>query len=297
MSPLISVVIPVFNRSAELRRALESLERQTLRDFEVVICDDGSTEDIQAVLAFFDRKLSMSYLRIENSGGPARPRNVATGVARGKWIAFLDSDDWWDDDRFEIVSVQLGDHIDILYHPLRIVRGKNVGATPERRAVIGEPFFGDALRHFALVGNPIANSAAVVRRDCLMKVGGICEDPLLVSVEDFDTWLRLLAIGARLHYLDRVLGSYWIGSDGISKFSRKQIDRLVFLFDRNLPLLNPDLRRVAAACHNYRIGSLLIQIGGNNLLAREYLIRADGLPQMAMRVKRMLKLLLTFVTR
>lgn len=297
MTPLISVVIPVFNRSAELRRALESLDRQTLRDFEVVICDDGSTEDIPAVVAFFENKLSIRYLRIENSGGPARPRNAAIGVARGKWIAFLDSDDWWDDDRLEVVSVELGDHVDILYHPLRVVRAKNMRATRERRAVIGEPFFGDALRHFVLVGNPIANSACVVRRDSLMKVGGISEEPSLVSVEDFDTWLRLLVFGARLNYLNRVLGSYWIGSDGISTFSRKQIDRLIFLFERNLPLLNPDLRRVAEACHSYRVGSLLIQIGENNLLAREYLMRADRLPWMVMRVKRMLKILLTFVPR
>ena len=82
MTPQISVVIPVYNRSWELRRALESLARQTTKNFEVVVCDDGSAEDIRAVVTTFEHQLDVQYQRIENSGGPARPRNVAIGLAR-----------------------------------------------------------------------------------------------------------------------------------------------------------------------------------------------------------------------
>lgn len=293
MMPRISVVIPVYNRSWELRRALESLARQTERNFEIVVCDDGSTEDIRAVLEPFESQIEVRYQRIENSGGPARPRNVAINLARGEWIAFLDSDDWWDDDRMEVVGAELGDDVDILYHSLRVVSAAGLTRTLERRPVIGEPLQGDALRHLALFGNPVPNSAAVVRRSLLMKIGGICEDRAIVAVEDFDTWLRLVEARAQMRFLDQVLGSYWIGEDGISAFSRRQIDRQIALFERHAPRFSPDLRCLAEACHNYAIGSLLLQLGGNHQQAREYLLRARALPSFEMRVKRWLKLAMT----
>lgn len=292
MTPRISVVIPVYNRSSELRRALESLARQTERQFEVVVCDDGSTQDIRAVLAPFESQLDVRYQRIENSGGPARPRNVAISLASGEWIAFLDSDDWWDDGRMAAVSAALGDDVDFLYHPLRVVTAEGLTRTPERRARIGESLRSEALRHMALFGNPVPNSAAVVRRSMLMQIGGICEDPAIVA-EDFDTWLCLAEAGARMRFLNEALGSYWVGEDGISVFSHRQIDGQIALFKRHAPRFSPDLRCVAEACHNYAIGSLLLQLGGNHKQARGYLLRARELPSLEMRVKRWLKLAMT----
>lgn len=294
MTPRISVVIPVYNRSRELHRALESLACQTVRDFEVVVCDDGSTEDIRAVLAPFEGRFDVRYQRIENSGGPARPRNVAIGMARGEWIAFLDSDDWWDDKRLAVVGVELGADVDLLYHSLRVVTAIGLTRTLERRAVIGDPLQGPGLRHLALFGNPVPNSAAVVRRSLLMQIGGICEDRSIVAVEDFDTWLRLLESGARIRFLDQVLGSYWIGEDGISTFSRRQIDRQVALFERHLPRFSAELRVEAEACHNYSIGAQLLQLGGSHNLARQYLMQARNLPSLSMRLKRLMKLAMTF---
>lgn len=172
MTPLISIVIPVYNRSWELRRALDSLLRQTTRNFEIIVCDDGSSEDIQAVVQPFRDQLDLQYVRIANSGGPARPRNVAISHARGAWIAFLDSDDWWDAERMAVVSTALEGDVDLLYHPLRVVRAPGLKRTRERRQVIGEAPRGDVLRHMFLFGNPVPNSAAVVRRSCLAQLGG-----------------------------------------------------------------------------------------------------------------------------
>lgn len=293
MTPRISVVIPVYNRSWELHRALESLARQTVRDFEVVVCDDGSTEDIRAVLAPFENKIDLRYQRIENSGGPARPRNIAIGLARGEWIAFLDSDDWWDDARLAVVGAALSDEVDFLYHPLRVVTAPGLIRTAERRTVIGDPLRDEALRHLAMYGNPVPNSAAVVRRHLLVQIGGICEDRAIVA-EDFDTWLCLIEAGARIRFLSQVLGCYWVGEDGISAFSRRQIDGQIALFERHIERFSPDLRVLAQACHNYAIGSMLLQLGESRQQARKYLLQARALPSLAMQAKRWLKLVKTF---
>jgi glycosyltransferase involved in cell wall biosynthesis len=290
VTPLISVVIPVFNRREELRRALESLARQTYQSFEVVVCDDGSSEDIPGVLAAFASQLTIVSLRIPNSGGPARPRNTAISAAAGEWIALLDSDDWWDEGRLDVVRVHLTDSVDLLYHPLRVVRGPGVVMSPERRQVLGESLQGDALRHFALLGNPIPNSAVVVRKSVVQAIGGMLEDRELVAVEDFDTWMRLAESGARFHFLNQVLGSYWIGADGISAFSMRQIERLIAVFNRHVDRFDTAYREQARACHHYRIGSMLLQLGQDPKAAHGYLLSATPLPTAALTLKRWIKL-------
>lgn len=292
MTPLISVVIPVYNRREELRRALESLASQTMHDFEVIVCDDGSTDDIRAVMAPFDHRIDFQYQRIENSGGPARPRNVAIGVARGEWISFLDSDDWWDDNRIEVITGELHHDIDFLYHNLRVVNASDLSRARERRTVIGEPLRCEALRHMALFGNPVPNSTAVVRRSLLEKIGGVCEDRAIVAVEDFDTWLRLLEAGARIRYLNRILGSYFVGEDGISALSLKHIERQNEMFKRHIFRFDASFRDAAESSHNYMMGSMLLRLDRNSVLGKKYLLDTKNLPSLSLKFKKFIKLTL-----
>ena len=95
MKPFFTVIIPTYNRAELLRRALESVHSQTYRDFEVIVCDDGSTDHTRDVANSFAGRMHMSYLRDENWGGPARPRNRGIQEASGEWLCFLDADDWW----------------------------------------------------------------------------------------------------------------------------------------------------------------------------------------------------------
>ena len=91
MTPVVSVVVATHDRAARLRRLLESLEAQTHRDFEVVVCDDASSDATPGVLAE-PRGFPLTALRNETSGGPARARNAGWRAARGELIAFTDDD-------------------------------------------------------------------------------------------------------------------------------------------------------------------------------------------------------------
>jgi hypothetical protein len=91
-SPLFSVVIPTYNRADLLRQALESVFRQEFRDFEVIVVDDGSREDQSEVMEEYRGRIT--FLRQENAG-PGAARNRGAAVARGEYLAFLDSDDVW----------------------------------------------------------------------------------------------------------------------------------------------------------------------------------------------------------
>lgn len=91
----VSVVIPHFNRAATLPRALRSVEAQTCRDVEIIVVDDASWQDPAPMIRALSLSLPITILRQEENAGPARCRNLGVAHARGRWIAFLDSDDEW----------------------------------------------------------------------------------------------------------------------------------------------------------------------------------------------------------
>lgn len=100
--PLVSVVVPVFNRSTVIKRAVASVLVQTFRDFEILIVDDGSEDEIllrKELESFRDPRIRLSRFR-SNQGG-AVARNTGVEAACGKWIAFLDSDDEWHPKKLE----------------------------------------------------------------------------------------------------------------------------------------------------------------------------------------------------
>jgi glycosyltransferase involved in cell wall biosynthesis len=296
MNPLISVIIPAYNRCHELKRALDSLALQSRRDFETIVCDDGSSEDLKSVVSTFEKHIDVRYIRIENSGGPARPRNTAVAVARGEWVSFLDSDDWWDANRLERVAEVLeNENVDFLYHPLRVVNAKTLKGKRERRSVIGEPLRRDPLEHMALFGNPIPNSAAIVRLSALEMIGGISEEMNLL--EDFDAWMRLVEQDITPRYIPDVLGSYWIGEDAISRITERHVERQIALFSRHVSLFSPKIHINAESFQHYVLGTMLMQIPGKEFEARNHFYKAQNLQGMLMKIKRLVKIASLFVRR
>lgn len=259
----LTVVIPTFNRSHELVRALDSLVAQSDCDFETIVCDDGSTEDIEAAIRGFNSRLRLRLLRIDNSGGPARPRNVATQASTTRWISYLDSDDWWYPSRMARIKAQLSDDRDIVYHPLQVERAdQDSSARPPHGAEIGEPLrTDDPIWHMIRFGNPLATSGTTVKRELMIGIGGFDESRDLASVEDFDAWLRLAAQGARLHFVSDALGAYWVGSDQISTFNIRQFERQRQLFHRQLELLPSPYRDRARSNFGYLLGSYALDLG------------------------------------
>ena len=93
MLPKVSIIIPTYNRANLLPRAINSVLNQTFKDFELIIVDDGSTDNTRKVVKEFEEKDSrIKYIWQENFGGPAKPTNTGLKISKGKYIAFLDSD-------------------------------------------------------------------------------------------------------------------------------------------------------------------------------------------------------------
>jgi glycosyltransferase involved in cell wall biosynthesis len=218
-SPLVSVIIPTYNRALPLNRCLESLCAQTYGNFEVIIVDDGSTDNTFDVVDLFSLRLSTLYIKISNSGGPARPRNLAISRSSGKYIAFLDSDDSWAPTKLEVCLKFLQNGADLVYHDAYIkVRSffpLRAHSIPSRQVSV--PVYEHLLRY----GNSIVNSSVVVSRSLLEKALPIDESSDLIAAEDFDLWLRLAQYSDSFLYIPRPLLCYQVSGDNISSFTRK----------------------------------------------------------------------------
>lgn len=257
--PIVSVIIPVFNRPDDLRRCLSSLVAQIFTQFEVLVCDDGSVEDTASVVDDFADSLSIQFLADLNFGGPARPRNRGISVARGLYVAFLDSDDWWGPEKLAQSVSALEDGADVVYHDLYVVRFAD--QTEFKEKILSTPVSRPVLHSLLCSGTSIPNSSAVVRKSCLDVMGKITESSDLISVEDYDTWIRLSRITERFVRLPFCLGYYWIGGGNISAPTLKQMDRVQKLYMQYLDCLPPFVRAQAEGFLAYRVGRIGMACG------------------------------------
>ena len=178
-----TIIIPTYNRSSELCRALSGLASQTDQDFRVLVSDDGSTDDTQKMLSLWQGRLNLTVVTGENSGLPAVARNRALGLVDSEFVAFLDSDDWWSPTKLERSREYMQFGADITYHDLfysheevnvrfpRRVKTRALGMSPET-ALLKR-------------GNGITTSSVVVRSERFLTNFFFSEDERLRWGDDF----------------------------------------------------------------------------------------------------------------
>jgi len=121
--PLVSIVIPTYNYANYLKRALQSILDQKYENWEAIVIDNHSTDDTSEVINRY-KDPRIKYLKISNYGVIAKSRNAGILAAKGQWIAFLDSDDWWAADKLRTCSEYFNNRVDLIYHDLAIMRSK-----------------------------------------------------------------------------------------------------------------------------------------------------------------------------
>ena len=242
-TPLVSVIIPTFNHANLLGKALESVINQTYGNWEAIVVDNQSTDETNQVIGKF-KNSRIQYLKISNGGIIAKSRNLGINVAKGEWIAFLDSDDWWTKDKLEICLKNVDEKIDFIYHKLEIIYDnansyfktkKNIGRQ------LNKPILEDLLISEIKNGNAIGNSSVVVRKDILDKIGGISENKKMVASEDFNTWLRIAQITDKFKYIQNRLGYYLVHANSAQKRDlsiphREAVSEFIELFDEKQKL-------------------------------------------------------------
>ncbi len=182
MVPLVSVIIPTYNRTDLVRQALASVKAQTYRDFEIVVVDDGGTDGTFEVLSAWRE---IRVLRHAGRRGVSAARNTGINAARGEWLAFLDSDDLWLPDKLARQMAYLEGRPDLLCQTDEtwVRRGVRVNKPLSHRKVAGRIFLPSLTRCM------ISPSAVILNRRLLSDHGAF--DETLPAAEDYDLWLRL----------------------------------------------------------------------------------------------------------
>jgi glycosyltransferase involved in cell wall biosynthesis len=214
LKPLVSVVIPSYNHATYIGRALESVLNQTYTNWEIIVIDNHSTDNTDEVMSRFTNP-RITYLKIHNNGVIATSRNVGIRAAKGEWIAFLDSDDWWTNDKLEACFDRVDEKVDLVYHGLEIARAQY--RTFRRKSIKTWQVKRPVLIDLLLKGNPIVNSSVLVRKSLLEQIDGINESREMIAAEDYNTWLRIAQLSNQFLYLPRILGYYFQHNSNISQ--------------------------------------------------------------------------------
>jgi len=185
--PLVSVIIPTYNRSAFLRNAIRSVLKQTFRDFEILVVDDASAIDVARIVeGFGDSRIRL--LRHDRNRGEAAARNTGVLYARGEYLAFLDDDDEWLAEKLEKqVSVLSNESPSVggIYTGFHVVDITDETILYTKIPSISGTIFRELLRH-NVIGTP---STLMVRRACIERVGLF--DGSIVYGVDHDLYLRI----------------------------------------------------------------------------------------------------------
>jgi len=246
----ISVLLPVYNCPTYVGAAIESILNQTFEDFELLIIDDGSTDDTPQVLTSYSDS-RIRHIRHENRG-LAGTLNVGIELALGKYIARQDQDDLSLPERLEKQLAYMEQHSDcaLLGTWAQIMEGERLVERYHKH-----PINPAELSYRLLLNNPFVHSSVMIRKSVLEKAGGYSTDPARQPPEDYELWSRL-ARQARVANLPEVHLHYREVPNSMSRQGPSPFrSRLIKICSENLSAASgvdssdPDLVAIAALTH------------------------------------------------
>jgi glycosyltransferase involved in cell wall biosynthesis len=209
--PTASIVIALFNKERFIQRTLLSVVAQTLRDIEIIVVDDGSTDDSLAVVhQVRDPRIKVFC---QQNMGVESARNRGFRASRGEFVGFVDADDLLHPKRLEIQIAKLR-----TAPMLAAVAtwAKKIDTRDRYRGRIRTTVGSDDLQYQLLFGNPVVNASVLIRRAALEQVGGYRTGQGSRFAEDYDLWLRLSQVGS-IDCLPEYLTSYRVVSNSRSQ--------------------------------------------------------------------------------
>lgn len=214
LSPLVSIIIPSYNTASYIKYTLDSVSNQSFKNFECLIIDDFSSDNSTEIISEYSKKDSrFKHIILEKNIGVSEVRNLALDLAKGRFIAFLDSDDTWEEKKLEIqIDFMIKNNVLFSYTPYFVIdeKGKKIGSFMPK----------ETLNYSALLKTcDIGNSTVIYDSSVLGKIqsGKIRHD--------YEIWLKILKVTPAYRTTDcSLLSSIRIrkGSDTYNKFKSAQ---------------------------------------------------------------------------
>ena len=232
--PTVSVIMPAYNVASYIAAAMDSALGQTFDDLEVVVVNDGSTDDTPAIVSRYTARDDRVRLLHQTNGGISVARNTALRVARGQYFALLDADDVWDPEYLAEqmaifrarpdVSIVTGNAVNLG----GLLTGQPARPWPDPRP---EPTL-----QTMLADEEAVFIMSIFSRRVYEQIGGF--DETIRSNEDYDYWLRASLAGFRFARNDKPLGEYRRRSDSVSACDARMVRGILHILRKIRPMLH-----------------------------------------------------------
>ncbi|MFZ2038541.1 MAG: glycosyltransferase family 2 protein [Minisyncoccia bacterium] len=222
----VTIIIPTYNAEKYIAETIDSILNQTHKNIEIIVVDDGSTDNTKEIIKDYIENKKIIYFR-KNNGGPATARNIGIKSATGDYIALLDADDIWMSDKLEkqIKFLNKND-LDLVYTNRFFIGFK------EQKEWINNFIYN---KNHLIRENFIINSSVLIKTK-ILRENSFGEVKRLFAVEDYDLWLKLAFKKYKFGFLQEKLTGYRIHTNQIS--SPKYINNLIYLYKKNIKETN-----------------------------------------------------------
>lgn len=231
ITPCVSVIIPTYNCCGFITKTLDSIINQTFKDYEIIIVDDDSSDNTFEVLSDYLSKYSfIKYIKQKNSGVSVA-RNNGILASKGKYIAFLDSDDLWDKNKlgYIIDLFNEDDALKLIHTNIKYIDedGVTIG-TPEHRVAL----HGDIFKSIYFRRTNICTSSVVVERVALLDTNLFDVNLSYIGCEDRDLWLTISRM-YRVGYINKPLTYYRVRKGSLSKNLSNMLKARMYVIDKH----------------------------------------------------------------
>ncbi len=279
--PEVSVIVPTYNYAHFIEDCLKSIFAQTYNDFEVIVVDDGSTDHTSKVLAAYRKDIH--YIYQENKGLPAA-RNTGIKASKGKYLAFLDSDDLWLPEKLaeQVRIIREDSDMGIIFSDANAFQE----GTILRESILKEEKICTGFCFQRLfMGNYLIMPTVLIRKSCLTKSGLF--DETLTAVEDYDLWLRIAAF-FKIGFVDKILAMYRVHPSNMSKDFCRLLDNEIRVIQKIIKMYPEKMIELGKKV-GIRLCSLFNQYGlelideGKIDIAKRYFLKAIAARPMTIR--------------
>lgn len=263
---LVSVIIPTFNRGWIIERSVRSVLAQTYQNFEIIIVDDGSSDNTFDVVKSFG-DIRIRYMRHEKNLGGSAARNTGIKAAKGGYIAFLDSDDEWFpkklEKQMEVFNNSIPD-VGVVYAGWRWILDENKKIIQDVMPIHRGSLY-EILLNSDCVGS---NSIPLIRTNILRTVGGF--DGNLPSRQDWDLWLRI-AQHCEFDFVPEILVNYFIHDKSISSSTLNKLRGTEMILEK---YADDFCKQPKLLARHYNLLSVLSLLEGDINKGRSYIFNS-----------------------
>ena len=266
-NPTVSVIIPTYNRAHIVGRAIQSVLDQTYQDFELIIVDDGSTDNTKDIIKEFqEQDKRVKYIKHEKNRGGSAARNTGIKNSSGYFLSFLDSDDQWLPNKLESEVKILNNNKNCIIcstgHIFINEKNGKINDKMIRRSIIKKQLVSQKI---VLRSECLTTNDFTVTKKATLKIGGF--DKKLPARQDWDFWIRITSIGLGFQIPIITVNKYVMRNDQISSGIKNKLQGTEIIFKKHKKLFLLD-----SIAHKRILGTLGLMnlLNGSNVDAIKY---------------------------